>query len=316
MKADQGRFGAAVTRYNFLTRHADGLELRVVAHNRNCDRDLPENSPAEIACRMQKAELKDELAAYEASRAAHKAQLERDLDHAIANVQRRQDGTRALLAKVPNANASWTRDMEEWIALGRDARRHAQDAALFTAFDMVFEHLKSSVNTKKSIEERELTAVRAWVDKYGAEPLSDQALREVKERLKTARNWGDVLTLVDYIYRQHARFYEFVANLSGEMREQKIVLWQSATRALLEAIVNATGRHPLATSTVRATNLWVDVIYGWSAGIAMKNRIGEIARLQEASYAEVERLSCAYIDGLDSLTALRNARASLSNQSC
>ncbi|MFN0044335.1 MAG: hypothetical protein ACKVSF_14115 [Alphaproteobacteria bacterium] len=91
---------------------------------------------------------------------------------------------------------------------------------------------------------------------------------------------------------------------------------KAAARALLEAIVNASGRHPLVISTVRATNLWVDVIYGWSAGIAMKTRIGEIARLQEASYVEVERLSRAYIDGLNSLAALRNARADPSNQNC
>jgi hypothetical protein len=202
--------------------------------------------------------------------------------------------------------------MEEWVVLATRSRDEARSAALFALLDLALHKARSSVDLQLAANQAEAASVREWLDKFGEDILTRNALLSARQQLVSARTRSDLLRIVEVIYDQHKRVFNATGPLVREGGNDYAV-WEAAGRALIDVLAKTS---PAIDAIARSAGLWLDVGYGWAAALAMHNRISEIMQLQEASYRDVQRLSKRYIDLYSKQLQVWEARKLLVAQSC
>lgn len=312
LRIDTSRHASADSRYKSLVTVRETLEPRRYRHNitNGCGRDLDRGSAKERACEQPGHVLRAETAAYGKQHAEQKSMLLADLTAAIAANQAYLQGLRAELARVPKTHAQWARDMEDWVALGDKARKDARTAAFSAAFGLVIDRLQQGIQATRAVREQDVAGFKAWVERDGINVISEHGLRSAKTQLHLVQTWGDLIAVVQYIHNQHTHFFKTAEMLKNEER------WQAAAQALIEVLARLGSRNPAIAAVKNTAELWIDVGYGWSAALVMRNRLTEIINLEERHYEVVKRISRDYIDRYKAHAALLAARDAINAGSC
>ena len=305
-------YASTVNLSHTLKLAAAKLESEAKNHDIRCDRNMKEGSPEELACALEKRNLQEKLAAHDRSVERHQVHVGRMIDQAITRLDQRMATTRTLLSQTTHSAERWTRDMQEWIDLGKQARHEAQVTAFEKSVGLAVEGIKLAIDGQLVLSEQARNSYQLWYARSGqAFPAAMRA--PIEQRILSMRAGRDVTEMLTYIYDQHGRAYAVVGALESGNN------WEAAGQAVagsLKLSLTLGQASPEAKLAVDISELLLDDSYGWMSRIVAENRVQELIVLQETQLDVVKVLSTRYVADVKEREALAVARAQLESDAC
>ncbi len=305
--------GAVSKTYNTLSADARRLDGLGKTHDAQCDHELPKGSSAELACGTNKVKLAGAIAEHDSRVDKYQAEVLELIDQALLRTEARMAQTRPRLAAVAPAAQSWTREMEQWIEIGEEARREARATAYEKSAGLAIEEIKHGIELKLTLAEDTRAAFKAWYA-AAAPALTGTTRAAVEQRIVNLSAGRDVVTLLEYIYEQHGRAYSVVRELQAERNWAASGMAVAGALKLSLTLMKATSRE--AKLAVDITELLIDASYGWLARYSAVARVEQFAAVQDGQLLAVKSLSKLYVADVDGRKSLKRARQRLASDAC
>jgi hypothetical protein len=295
-----------------LSTRADTLDSTVVAFNAKCNVDNPEGSSAERTCAHQEKQIRGDLDRHDKDVAAFNQHLVSDYDSQSVLVSSRMAATAARMKVANTSSEDWQADTQEWMNMSAKARRNAQISATLEAFGLVADAAALDAHQSIAFSEDSIGRFEKWYASYNqALPASQRATVLTRIRLLKSRE-------------QDAELLSLICQLVSTEISPKLAMdddhyWEATGEAavgtlrMAQAVMNTDPRIKLI---VAATQMSLDVSYGWTAVLLSRKRTEQLIALQDDNLKAINALSRLYIDDVKKLKELKTARAAFTGSAC
>jgi len=295
-----------------LSARANTLDSTVTAFNTKCNVDNPEGSSAERVCAEQEQQLRGDLDSQDKEVAAFNRQLASAYDSQAIVVSNRMAATSARMKAANNSSEDWQADMQEWMDMGANARRSAQVSATIESFGLIADAVALDAHESLAFSEDSIGRFEKWYASYNlALPASqrDTVLARIR-LLKSRKQDAELLSLILQLVGAHISPQQAIADDHYWEATGEVAV---GTLRLAQTVMNTDPRIRLI---VAATQMSLDVGYGWTAILISNKRATQLIALQDDNLRAINALSHLYIDDVKKLKQIKAARAAFGGSAC